>query len=144
MILPTASKSQLTAISIFIGVVYFFTGLFAVYYPGRFEYLSYPTVWAVGFMLAGIFTFLFVIFKTIKLAVVAGALLIGSALIRGSAILIEIGLTRMFRLIFNQAEKPINAPFIIGAWIWVLVGFLLWIGWPAITAKLMYEKEEHE
>lgn len=125
---------------LFIGLVYIVTGVLTWSYPP--EYLALGRVWAVLFVATGLLAWMTLGKRNVILAAASGGLLVGSALFRSAAIFTELGWTRLWRVMTTNDESPLSSSFVIAGLTWLLIGVLVWVGWPQIQAGIIRSKDE--
>lgn len=124
----------------FVGVVYWLTGILTWSYPP--EYLSGGKIWATAFVVAGWLAWMTLVHPAVWLATLSGGLLVGSALFRSAAIFTELGWTRFWRAMLTTKEPPLSSSFAIAGLTWTLIAVLIWVGWPQIQAGIIRSKDE--
>jgi hypothetical protein len=117
---------------------YVVTGAYTFSYPP--DYLALAYVWAILFLAAGWLGFATVIFKKMWLSVLSGGIMVGSAFFRSAAIYSEVGLRQAWEALHHDSI-PTSASFVIAGTTWLLIGILLWAGWPQLQANLIRERE---
>ena len=130
-----APLKQRFMVVFFTGFVFLFTGIQTWGYPP--DYLSVPRVWAVVFVAAGLLAWLSVSIQKMWASAVSGGLLVGAALFRSAAIFVELGWQRWLRSFHTEGEPALSSSFSIAGMTWMLIGVLLWVGWPHIQADIL-------
>lgn len=131
---PSSLKQRFQVVFI-TGLVYLLVGVQTLTYPP--DYLAFPHVWSVVFIAAGILSWLTIPIHQMWASVLSGGLLVGAALFRSAAILVELGWQRWLRSFYTEGEPALSSSFSIAGMTWMLIGVLLWVGWPHIQADVL-------